>query len=857
MSENGDGTTSTLESDIKVFACSLSYWEQYLSDKILTGSSINDSIINDAYSFLLEDIGLNPKKSIREEINFSCAVLNNSKFPSKLALKQLRDVTGVNALLDNQVIDFSDNVTVIFGKNGTGKTGYCRLLKKACFSRSIEDIINNIYTPTKTDTSAKFIFAQDGSDYFIEYPKEKDKPEFQQIAVFDSKSADVHLNNKNQFQFKPAGLKFFSELVKAFKQVEAKITLEINGLVDKNYAALFDGESEIKNLIQSLSYNTPIDEIKKHATFAETDKINKLQAEEQKTVLQTMKRDKEISDLKNTRASITNLISNINKINIFFIEESLATVKRDIEDYIDKSEMARQESIDSFATDVISNTGSQEWKKFIDAAHTFALTQDTGNYPTEGNYCLFCHQQLGRDALELINRYWIFIKSKAEQELKATQKELDKHKKDYAELSFYLIDEGSILEKWLVENYPGVLSCLRRQVHSTQLLCQDVINSIDNLNAQDLDKHEIKIESLQSIIATIDKQINELKDKEPNEKLEEINRTITYLVHKEKLNAHFAEIERYTIQLYQKHKLNEAKNQITTKKVTDKEKELSNKYFNQTYYDEFSKLCNELDGGFGVEIKHTGSEGISYRELKIKNRIPSEILSEGEQKVISIADFLSEVRISGINKAIVFDDPVNSLDEERKSSIAERLVREANERQLIIFTHDLAFVSCIIGSCSDIGMKCSCHWIEKINGQPGTIWLNNAPSYEKQYKNAEKAEKFCQEAAKKGPEERQSCIKNGFAALRTSYEALVIFELFCGVVQRFNERVSMESLKDVNFDKSLRDQIIESFSLCCRYMEGHSHSDKYTYIKPELDNLREEINRFSDIRKKIKDSKKS
>ena len=39
-------------------------------------------------------------------------------------------------------------------------------------------------------------------------------------------------------------------------------------------------------------------------------------------------------------------------------------------------------------------------------------------------------------------------------------------------------------------------------------------------------------------------------------------------------------------------------------------------------------------------------------------------------------------------------------------------------------------------------------------------------------------------------------------------------------------------------------------------MEGHTHSDKYAYQKPTLENLNTEINRYNEIRNKIKKSKK-
>jgi wobble nucleotide-excising tRNase len=240
----------------------------------------------------------------------------------------------------------------------------------------------------------------------------------------------------------------------------------------------------------------------------------------------------------------------------------------------------------------------------------------------------------------------------------------------------------------------------------------------------------------------------------------------------------------------------------------------------------------------------------------LKGINPNSVLSEGEQKVIAIADFLSEMQLTNINKGIIFDDPVNSLDDARKNEIAERLVNESLSKQVVIFTHDLVFVSSLISSSEEQNVKVDCHWIETFDERPGKIWLRNSPTYEKYYKKSGKAQEYYKQAKEASPDKRQDLLKNGFGALRTSYESLVIFDLFKGVVQRFNERVSIDSLSDVIVSKEIRDEIIDGFHKCSRYMEGHSHSDKYSYKKPDLASLREEIQRFDGIKKKIKDFQK-
>lgn len=225
--------------------------------------------------------------------------------------------------------------------------------------------------------------------------------------------------------------------------------------------------------------------------------------------------------------------------------------------------------------------------------------------------------------------------------------------------------------------------------------------------------------------------------------------------------------------------------------------------------------------------------------------------------MIALADFISEFQLSEVNRGIVLDDPVNSLDEKRKYIIASRLAKESTNKQVIIFTHDLVFVSNLIVISEDNRIPFCCHWVENNGGKPGIVWLNNSPSYEKEYRNAEPAKKYYTEAKKDdcSPAQRESLVRYGFASLRTCYEVLVINDLFKNVVQRYNERVSIDSLSSVYFDKEIVDELLDSFSQCCRYMEGHTHSDKYAYIKPEPVNLNEEIQRYETIRTKIRKAK--
>ncbi len=130
----------TLEMEVKKFADELPYWGKYLAEKILSGKNISDNDIETSYSYLLEELELETENEKPEiEINYNAESSANHKLD--LLLTRLENIKGVNALAENQCIEFSKNLTIIYGANGSGKSSYVRLLKKAFLSKAPEEAL--------------------------------------------------------------------------------------------------------------------------------------------------------------------------------------------------------------------------------------------------------------------------------------------------------------------------------------------------------------------------------------------------------------------------------------------------------------------------------------------------------------------------------------------------------------------------------------------------------------------------------------------------------------------------------------------------------------------------------------------
>ncbi len=857
--------TDNLASDVILFSSNLPYWAKFLSERILrTGSTTSEDLAS-SYIYLLEELGISPVGE-RKPIDPQFPTNSSGNYLADLVFTRLSDVEGVNALAENQTIEFNPHLTIVYGVNGSGKSGYVRLMKKVFYSKSPEEILGNIHVNAEQkDVTASFHFSSNSSDYPLKCPEDEGRTEFRQFSVFDGASVLKHLEQKNEFQFRPAGLSFFAKLTESIQEIERLLNEDIakkkQGPTLDDLAAIYEGESDIKTLVLGLSGRTNLADIRKVLPYTAEEKEERARIEKEydELLIASKGAEKEIQSLLEIKSQILARRKMLASLNVFTTAEAIANKDSLIDALVSKEALASTEGIEKFRTTKLKEVGSSEWKAFITAAEKFAAkqSQEYADYPRTGDNCLFCQQPLPDYSIELVQNYWVFIKSVAEADAAKAKSDVDSLKELLVNADYELFPKENTLTVWLFNKKPSVLSDLTQYLSIHKELVQLIILSLDQRSKRPLKAYQIGDTELKQAEDFATTAIELLRSGSQAKEFERMRARITYLAHKEKIETHFSKSEDYVAR--QAWIAKSSKANFLKRKVTDAEKSLSERYFNRAYIDLFNKECLELNGSFGIDVSHSGSAGKSSRQLRLKGRSPNSILSEGEQKVIAIADFLSESKMSEINRGIIFDDPVNSLDERRKGEIANRLVKEADERQVIVFTHDLVFMSSLLTHNDPQSGKISCHWVESVENRSGQVWLNNTPSFEREYRSAEPAKKHYQEAAKPNcpPASRESFVKLGFTALRTCYEVLVIHELFCDVVRRFNERVSVEALSDVNFDQELVEELQDSFYQCCRYMEGHSHSDKYAYKRPEPKDLNAEILRYEGIKSKIKKAKKS
>lgn len=133
-----------------------------------------------------------------------------AKYP--VVLKGIANVENINRLASKAGMTFCPkNLTVIYGRNGSGKSGFVRILRTACRTRienaSTLRVLADVYGNSTGPQSAEVLVEVNGVEKTVTWvPGMAADPDLMHISVFDSASAQLYVDGGNQIRFLPFGL---------------------------------------------------------------------------------------------------------------------------------------------------------------------------------------------------------------------------------------------------------------------------------------------------------------------------------------------------------------------------------------------------------------------------------------------------------------------------------------------------------------------------------------------------------------------------------------------------------------------------------------------------------------------------
>lgn len=868
MEEGKDIPIESLES----WLSNKPYWEQYVWKINLEKDLLTNDDINQCYQYLLEHLGLiDPLSEKKSAISFKNEVMlipEEISVTEKIQINEIKNFTDVNALSKDCSIKVGPKLTLVYGGNGSGKSGVGRLLGNACFSRGEREILPNITETTPSELQAKATFVIEdstGSQTEIEYSLGDTIENFKRFSVFDSQSVLIHLDQSNSVNFTPSQIKIFDKVADTISKIENRLTNE--RYVRKKYNPfqsmfLNDATSETAIFCKSISEVTSENDFLKHVNFDIKSDEPKI-AELEKKIDEKRKLDipKKKSQLRIDNQNLTAIKSTLQKVISRFTEAKVIEVNKLVKDIIEKKNITESISVKNFDDGIFSIIGSPKWKGLISVAKELYDDERKAKKNKEIEHCMLCHQELTTESKTLFQKYWQFLESKAETELSQfinNQAALVTSLRSLKALYPKFLDTDAGI-RILSDEDSKYLSELKEKFISLEKVLDDWITKINSLQeVSRTDVPEIDLTLIDTIITS--KTTEESKIVDPSGEIAKLTAELNSLKHKkEATSVKDAALEYISFLKWSKKAERGVSFSGLKMAVTKKRTESFLVGVAQNYKGLFNQELAKLDCEFNLVMNTSGEQGNTVKEYRLdfaEDYNPSQILSEGEQNACSLADFLTEAQLDKNNCGIIFDDPVTSLDHERKDKIAQRLVEESEQRQVLVLTHDIVFMSQLTKHAERNYIPVIAHWIRKVNGVPGFVEDNTSP----RLTSLSSLKKDSQDAVKEfdslGAKEQEKALGIAFDYLRSACEALIEEVLFAGTIKRYDDHIKVTNLEEVIFDQSSALRIVELHGKISEVLLAHNRSDQQRVNPPGLKDYTELRKEFDDLETSLKASLK-
>lgn len=814
------------------WAASLPEWQSDALRRCIVNSELTESDVKEVLELIKTDQKIITTPSVTAKPLTEQEMPTKTKDSPGIILDSMNNFKNVNALVPDQTLKFEKTgITIIYGHNASGKSGYARVLKKACRARGERKrILPDVFDAGKPKGPAQvdinvILDGENAAQKITWVDETPPNKLLTDVSVFDSMCARVYVDDKNNVAYVPYGLDVFDKLSKLFEKIKEELKKEIDGM-DLNREALdglFDAGTKVGKIVEALSHETSAETIEKLATLSEEERLQLIELEKKIAELTINDPIRKAESLRLMKRRIEKFSQQLDGVQKYFLQASIDEVKKRDRDYDSAVKVAELAANKSEITEPLNGVMTEPWKIMFLAAKDYSEKQayPGKQFPFTGDEsrCVLCFSPLSDETADRLKRFQKYIEGKTQQVLKNSKEAFEKSKKAYEELNVNPLKE-KVVNAGLEESQPqnlesefiaeiekinsGAAKAVQADIRNMEELHSKIIDSLSNKNwdgivpptitsieklkllAADLERQAVEFTKISesSGRAEIESEHKELKDRNQLVSKKEI---VLRIIKNSKLVDELKKVSKLLNTAHISRKSGEIMEQVVTEKLK------------ANLVEEFKRLKIDY---LKLQLNKAGQAGVVFHQLKLQSKTHSEVsvsdvLSEGEQRAIAIASFLAELNTSHTNRSIVFDDPVSSLDHMRREFVATRLVEEGKNRQVIIFTHDLVFFVALQTLANQHGVGC---FVQTVWGNPtGSGYCDpEAPWKGQNVKNRiGYLKKRLQERVRKAYQENPNgesyalLVKDYFEKIRETWERTIEELVFNDTVQRFRDGVDL------------------------------------------------------------------
>ncbi|MDR1145703.1 MAG: AAA family ATPase [Verrucomicrobiales bacterium] len=507
----------------------------------------------------------------------------------------------------------------------------------------------------------------------------------------------------------------------------------------------------------------------------------------------------------------------------------------------------------------ISGVGTDAWKSLIEAAATFSTTQAYKGHvfpsASDGALCVLCQQPLSAEAAGRLKGFWTFLQDDAAKQRDATKEKLKESKKKLENIPREIPPEIAILREEYEKNHSELwaktteffASVRNRLIAVEKALAEESWDAIPNLDA---DADTLGRE----LIATLDKRLHDVQDDANAPKIiTNLTAEIAELKARKQLSENLQLVLSHITDIKTADRAQKAADAIKTNSISLKAKKLHTTFITDTFKARVKEYMTDIGlHRAKVAIDEKSERGKVLHSITVEEAkqpvSPENIFSEGECTAISLAFFLADLGSVQDTCGVVFDDPVTSLDHRIRGGVVSALVTEANARQVIVFTHDLAFYCELMSAATIAQVEVASNHVESFNSTVGHLSTAEPRESLKVTQRYGELEKLIRKAEQTdAPDHFNHAADRFYSLLRAAWERSVEELLFNQVVARYQKEVMTQRLLGAVIDKDGITAVFQGMTRSSARTDAHDHAVAAALPMPTLDDLKTHLQELKDF----------
>jgi ABC-type lipoprotein export system ATPase subunit len=833
--------------DVLEWSKKLSSWKQDALRRLAISNELTAIDAGELLAQVKSAAGFKLSAAPPKAVPFAKAHFGGGKH-QPIILKGIANVENVNRLVPKASLTFCPKaLTIVYGRNGSGKSGFVRILRTACRTR-VENpaklkVLADVYGGTAGPQTAEIVIDAGAGDTAIPWtPGTVASPQLMQVSVFDTASAQLYVDGGNQIRFLPFGLALPHRLnavcIGLKETLDSERATEVGNKVSLTEIAFApQRETAAQRFDKALSKSTTDAQINAATVFgtADQERLDQITAPLSAGIAAA-------ADVNALSKWIDTLATECEGIASTLPDAALDQLSSLRAASVAARQAATIAAGELFTDEPLAGVGSDTWRVLWAAARDYSVTEayrgqtfpvlvaDSG-----ATACVLCQQPLLPDGASRMQRFQKFMDDTLDAAARTAEQAVTDALANVHDLACLAADD-----------FPDRLEQVRKRdakladgllIFQTSTVKRRA-SAVARLRGEESDAAPpmiVPIEEVKAFALKLKTEKDGLAQAGDSEERTKLAAERAELEDRKTLAANKSKLVTRRNLLVVDAAYAKALSDLQTRGITQRANELLDTHLTTavvTRFDAERALFDIMHLKVGLARKSGQTKAEFEIDPKTKlTKVTSEILSEGEQRALALAGFLTEVALTDGSGPIVIDDPVSSLDRDRSAKVAERIAEEATKRQVIVFTHDIIFFNELCRVADDAGIEPVTVALFSDKSAAGKVDTAGMPwKGQDVSKRIGRIKNDAAPLAKlhaTSPAEYEYQVKNLYGRLRDTHERVVEQVIFRDIVRRGTDVIQTQLLRYVRL----------SDALAIRFHEGMTRANTHSHDNPAADTV--------------------